>query len=331
MKKSASTTSFLKMLLILVSGLIVASCTTRKMETPKPLPVGGGHLKVEGGSIWYKVSGTGKGTPLVLLHGGPGYSSYYLKPFEDLGNDRQVIRYDQLGGGKSDKITDTNLFKISHFVRELDSLRVSLGIDRWHILGHSWGTILAAEYYKVHPECVASLTLGSACLDIAVWEKNAKQLVTTLSDSSQRAIRKAEATQNFDDPLYQNAINEFFGIYVWRHPVKDDLDSTLVTFNPAIYNYMQGPSEFDITGTLKNYDATPLLNQIRVPVLYTRGEYDEASLESIQRFASLTKDARVVTFKGAAHLTPWDARDENVSVVRDFLRSVDSAAAKGGN
>src|SRR5262249_8503449 len=90
-------------------------------------------------------------------------------PFEDLGDDRPVVRYDQLGGGKSSKITDTTMFTIPHFVAELDSLRRALGDDKVHLMGHSWGTILAVEYYLAHPEHVASLTLGSAALDIPAW------------------------------------------------------------------------------------------------------------------------------------------------------------------
>src|SRR4051812_43736686 len=81
-------------------------------------------LPVPGGKIWYRKSGSGSGTPVILLHGGPGFSSFYLKPLEQpLGQDRPVVRYDQLGGGKSDRISDTTMFTIDHFVRELDSLR----------------------------------------------------------------------------------------------------------------------------------------------------------------------------------------------------------------
>ena len=308
---------------LLVSTLLCNSCM-KEGKSPKVLRIGEGRLAVHGGNIWYKISGTSKGLPVVLLHGGPGMSSHYFKPFEDLGDDRQVIRYDQLGGGKSDKITDTAMFTIEHFVRELDSLRGNFGVDKWHLLGHSWGTILAVEYYKVYPEHVASLTLGSAALDMSAWEKNAKQLVTTLSDSAQRAIKSAEKSKKYNDPSYQNALNEFFGKYVCRHPVMADVDSTMSTFNEMIYNYMQGPSEFTITGTLKNYDVTPFLKQIKVPVLYTVGEFDEANPQIIQRFMSLTPGAKMVVLKGAAHLTLWDAREENVKVVREFLRSLDS-------
>jgi proline iminopeptidase len=295
--------------------------------TGATLTPGEAMLPVADGKIWYRIAGRGAGMPVIVLHGGPGFSSFYLKPFEDLGDDRPVVRYDQLGAGKSDRITDTTLFTIEHFVRELDSLRAHLGCQRVHLLGHSWGTILAFEYYRAHPEHVASLVLASAALDMPTWERNTRRLVATLSDSAQRAIRLREAEGRFDAPDYQAALGEFYGMYVWRHPVPADLDSTMATANEAIYGYMQGPSEFTITGTLRRYDVTAQLGTIRVPTLYTVGEFDEADPPTIRRFAELTPGATVVVLAGAAHLTPWDAPEENVRVVRDFLRQRDPATA----
>src|SRR3954470_13840449 len=115
-----------------------------------PLGLGEAMLPIRGGRIWYKRSGTRTGTPMVLLHGGPGAGSYYLKPFEAIGDDRPVIRYDQLGAGKSTRLTDTTLMNIPRFVEELDSLRRALAIDKWFLNGQSWGTVLALEYYKAH-------------------------------------------------------------------------------------------------------------------------------------------------------------------------------------
>jgi proline-specific peptidase len=290
-----------------------------------PLGDGEAYLAVPGGRIWYKKTGTGGGTPVILLHGGPGYNSFYLKSLEALGDDRPVIRYDQLGGGRSGPMTDTSQMNIAHFVRELDSLRAALGYERVHILGHSWGTILGFEYYRAHPEHVVSLTLGSAALDIPTWERNARRLVHTLSDTAQRAIDVREAEARFDAPDYQHALEEFYGKYVWRHPIEADLDSTVKTANMRIYNYMQGPSEFTITGTLKHYDVTPLLHTIKVPTLYTVGQFDEANPPTIRHFASLTPGAKVEVIPGAAHITTWDNPAVMLQVVRGFLRKVDAA------
>lgn len=296
--------------------------TVTVSQVPPPLPAGEGRLAVPGGTIWYRVTGSGSATPVVLLHGGPGYSSFYLKSLEALQNERPVVIYDQLGAGKSDRITDTTLFTIPHFVAELDSLRSHLGYARWHVLGHSWGTILGLEYYRAHPDRVASLVLASAAIDMPTWEKNVRRMIGTLSDSAQRAIKAREADGNFAAPDYQAANSEFLGKYGMRAPMGPDLDSTLNSYNPAIYEYMQGPSEFTITGTIKDYDAKPFLPQVKVPLLYTVGEFDEAHPPTIRKFATLTPGAKVAIIPNAAHLTTWDNPAEMLRVVREFLASV---------
>jgi proline iminopeptidase len=296
--------------------------------TSAALPAGEAYLPVDGGRIWYKVSGTGAGTPAILLHGGPGFASYYMKPLEALADERRVVRYDQIGAGKSDKISDTTKFNIPHFVAELDSLRSHLGYDKVHLIGHSWGTILALEYYRAHPEHVVSLTLASPAFDIPTWEKNARRMVTTLSDSAQKAIKVREAEKKYDAPDYQAALAEFYGKYVWRHPDSANLDSTFKTVNEGIYNYMQGPSEFTITGTLKTYNSTPFLKEVKVPTLYTVGEFDEADPPTVKRFAAMTPGAKIVVLPGSAHLSEWDAPDAMNKAIRDFLRSVDAGQMK---
>jgi proline iminopeptidase len=280
--------------LLLVIGWVASACAgssddagTAAASIPD-IRTDSSRLAVDGGEIWYRATGTCTGLPVILLHGGPGFSSYYLKSLEGLGDDRIVVRYDQLGSGKSDGATDTTLFTIPHFVAELESLRQHLGLERMHLYGHSWGTILALEYYRAHPDHVASLVLGSAALDIPAWEKHARELLATLPDSMQNIVRTREAEGNFEAPDYQGVIGEFYGRYVWRHPVEADLDSTFASVNMGIYGYMQGPSEFTITGTLKRYDATPYLPAVGVPLLYTVGEFDEANPATIEHFARLT-------------------------------------------
>lgn len=285
-------------------------------------------LPVDGGRIWYRRSGTGTGTPVILLHGGPGFSSIYLKSLEALGDERPVVRYDQLGAGRSDPVSDTTLFTIPHFVAELDSLRSALGYERVHLLGHSWGTVLAFEYYRAHPEHVASLTLASPALSAPAWASNAAKLVRTLSDSAREAIRVREATLDYDAPDYEAAVNEYYGKYVMLRPVQEDLDSALKTMNTRLYQYMWGPSEFTPTGTLRAYDATRQLRRVKVPTLYTVGEADEAGPEVVTRFAKATPHARLEVIPDAAHMTTWDNPDAMLQVVRAFLRSADSATTR---
>lgn len=308
-----------------VLALAMVACAREQAYRPTVTP-GENRLAVPGGRIWYKVSGTGSGAPVVLLHGGPGFSSHYLKPFEDLGDDRPVVRYDQLGGGHSDTTTDTTLMNIAHFVAELDSLRSALGIERFHLLGHSWGTMLGLEYYRAHPDRVLSLSFGSPVWDVPAYEARARALVATLSDSAQRAIRQADRDHKYDAPAFANAMNEFYALYLFRHPVQVDLDSSFAVFNQAIYVYMQGPSEFTITGTLKTYQVTDFLTRIAVPTLVTVGEFDEVGPELVRGHAAMIPGARFEILAGAAHMTPWDARDIHVALERSFLRAADSTS-----
>jgi len=284
---------------------------------------GEGWLPVRGGRIWYKVSGTGEGTPMVLLHGGPGAGSYYLKPFEEIGDDRPVIRYDQLGAGKSDRLTDTTFMRIPRFVEELDSLRRALRIEQWFLNGHSWGTVLALEYYKAHPEHVAGIVLGGSVFDWRAYARETNAWTKELTDSAQRAIAAWRKGGSPETPAFKGATDEFYAKFVWRRPVAADLDSTMARFGTEQYTYMQGAYEYVVTGTLKNYDARADLPKIKVPVLSTTGEFDEVGPKTVEAHARLTPGARFVRYKDAGHVTSWDARDANVRDVREFLRSVD--------
>jgi proline iminopeptidase len=288
-------------------------------------PLGEAMLTVPGGRIWYKKSGTGSGTPLILVHGGPGGSSVYQKSLEVLGSDREVIRYDQLGGGKSDRITDTALFNITHFVRELDSLRAALGYDKVHLFGDSWGTMLAYDYYRAHPQHVASLVLASPTLDIRAYKKHEASLLKTLPDSTQQTIAAAEATKTYDDPKYQAAMSQFFARYFSRRPVQAEFDSLLASTNQDIYNYMLGPSAFTATGTLKTYDATTGLKDIEVPTLYTVGEFDLVGPEVVRGYAAKTPGAKYELIPGSGHMSMWDNPEALLRVVRDFLKTADTS------
>jgi len=322
--------------------LMSAACATREGKSPvdtaasttdssvvqSTLGPGEAKVAVDGGEIWYRKSGSGPGLPVILLHGGPGFNSYYLKPLEALGDERTVVRYDQLGAGKSGSLTDTTKMTIAHFVAELDSLRSHLGYDRMHIVGHSWGTILGIEYYRAHPEHVASLTLASAALDIPQWERHAKALLETMPDSIQRIVTDAEAAGKFDSPQYQAAISAFYDKYVWLRPDKPNLDSLMSQVNQSIYNYMQGPSEFTITGTLKTYNSTSFLRNVKVPTLFTVGDVDEADPVTIRKQAAMVPGGKSVVIPNAAHITTWDNPAPMIAAIRAHLRAADSVAAR---
>ncbi len=299
------------------------AAVTTPVAPTAALGPGEAMLPVTGGKIWYKVSGTGTGTPVILIHGGPGMGSFYLKSMEGLGFDRPVVRYDQLGAGKSDRMTDTTLMVIPRFVEELDSLRRTLRYDKVFLNGNSWGTIVAVEYYKAHPDRVAGIIFSGEAFDITAAEKEINKWVATLSDSAQKAFAQYNKDKNLEAPAYKAATDEFYAKNVFRHPVKADLDSMFAMIGMEQYKYFQGENETMVVGTLKGYSAMRILPTIKVPVLMTTGEFDELGPKLIEQHAKLIPGAKFIVYKGAAHITQWDAAEQSVKDAREFLKAAD--------
>ncbi len=290
-----------------------------------------GYVHVPGGRIWYRIVGTGKGTPLLTLHGGPGVPHYYLKPLAGVGADRPVIFFDQLGAGRSDRVTDPGLFTIPKYVERLDSLRHRLGLREVHLYGQSWGTILGTEYVLAHPEGVRSLILSSPALDIPRWGADANELVATLPDSLQEAIRRGDSTGDFQSPAYQAATQAYYQRYLARkQPWSADIDSAFAGMDTVQYYALNGHSEFTMDGGLKDYDITDSLPSLHLPVLYIAGQYDEARPPTVRSFAARTPDAILSITPNAGHLTMQDDSAHDVETIRSFLRRVDAGGMAAG-
>jgi proline iminopeptidase len=281
-----------------------------------------GFIEVTGGKVWYQLhKGKASRTPVIILHGGPGSSHYSLQGLRILAEDRPVIFYDQLGCGKSDRPTDESLWNIDRFVEELGQVRTALGLEKVHILGHSWGTTLAAAYLLTKPAGVESVIFSSPCLSAPLWaedqERNRQQLPKEIQD----ILTTCENNGTTDSAKYRKATDEFNKRFVCRlDPMPAFLKEGAKFKNPDVYNIMWGPSEFHVTGNLKNFDCTTQLKDINVPALYTCGRYDEATPESTEYYKSLTPNAQFHVFERSAHMPYLEEMEEYVRVVREFLK-----------
>ena len=284
-----------------------------------------GFVDVHGGRIWYRVVGDGPRTPLLLLHGGPGAPSYYLDPLSALADERPVIFYDQLGAGRSDRPDDVGLWRIEQFVAELARLRTALGLEQVHILGHSWGTMLAADYMLTEPAGVRSLILASPALSVSRWTEDAETLKKTLPQAMQAAITRHERAGTYDSAEYQAAVMEYYRRFVCRRdPWPEELKRTFAEFGAPVYETMWGPSEFTVTGSLRSFERATQLTSLKLPVLFTAGRYDEATPDTTAWYQSLIPGARLKIFENSGHMTMLDEPDAYVQTIREFLHEVES-------
>lgn len=303
-------------------GLILIlsiSCETRKKLNP-----GEGSVQVNGGKVWYKVVGEGDKTPLLMLHGGPAYPSYYFNPLEILGNERPLIIFDQLGCGRSDRISDTTLMTVDNYIEQVKTLLTELNVEEFYLYGHSWGTMLGTDYYLKYKDGIKGLILASPCLSTSLWISDADTLITALPDSIQLVLRNSINNIQQDSATLMAAIGSYFNnFYTRKQPISADIDSAHSQMGMNVYQYMWGTSEFSATGTLKNYDRTNDLNKISVSTLYLTGEFDAARPKTVKYYQSLTPNSRLVIIKNAGHMTMHDNAEEDVKAISEFLHELD--------
>ena len=146
------------------------------------------------GSTWYEVAGEGDGTPLLCLHGGPGSTHHYFAPLLELADERPVILYDQLGCGGSAAAAAETEWSLALFLEELDALRRVLSLERVHLLGTSWGGMLALEHALVRQESLASLILSSSLASADEWASEVKRLYDAIElDDAAASEKELEA------------------------------------------------------------------------------------------------------------------------------------------
>lgn len=306
-------------LLFLAALLALAGCSTPRLQPRE------GYVVVPGGRVWLKVVGSGPGTPLLLLHGGPGATSYYLEPLSVLGNERPVIFYDQLGCGRSDRPSNTNLWRVERFVEELKAVRQALGLRRLHILGHSWGAMLAAEYTFTQPRGVGSLILGSGAFSMPRANRDTRRLIDELPPDAREKLHRHTANHTTDSKEYKEAEAVYFRRHMFRGEIlPPELALVDQGFGHEVHNTMFGEGFITATGTLKDYDCTPRLRELRLPVLFTAGQYDDSTPAQNAWYQSFVPGARLEIIENAAHLVMLDNPQRYVEVVRAFLREVES-------
>jgi proline iminopeptidase len=127
---------------------------------PEILPYRTGRLKVSGQhELYYEECGAPSGKPVVILHGGPGGG---ITPLMRRYHDPRLYRivlFDQRGCGRSIPHASLEDNTTWDLVADIERLREHLGIDRWQVLGGSWGSTLALAYAETHPERVSELIL----------------------------------------------------------------------------------------------------------------------------------------------------------------------------
>jgi proline-specific peptidase len=282
------------------------------------------RVEVTGGTVWSAWMGPRESMPVLLLHGGPGAASDYMLPLaERLAEHRSVVVYDQLGCGRSDLPDDPSLWTVERAVEELGQVRAALGLDRCHLLGQSWGGWLAIEYMTGRPAGIERLVLASTSASIPEFTAGARGLIEALPEPHRTVLIDLGAKGEYDHPDYQAAVQEFYRRHLCRlDPWPDALvRSSEQMDGNQVYLTMNGPTEFDVIGRLRDWDRTADLHRINVPTLVTCGRYDEIVPGCSDTITRGIEGAQMHVFERSAHCAHLEEPDSYAALVEEFLAS----------
>lgn len=292
-----------------------------------------GHVAFRGYRTWYRIAGNldSPRLPLVVAHGGPGCTHDYVDTFKDIAalDGRAVIHYDQLGNGNSTRLPEkgSDFWTVDLFLDELDTLLRSLGIEqRYAFLGQSWGGMLGAEHAVRRPQGLKALVIANSPANMRTWVSEANRLRRELPADVQDTLTRHETAGTITDPEYAAAARVFYDRHVCRVvPWPPEVARTFAIMDEdnTVYRNMNGPTEFHVIGTMRDWTIEDRLPEIAVPTLLVSGRHDEATPEVVRPYVERVSGIRWVFFEHSSHMPHVEERDLCMRTVSDFLKTQD--------
>ena len=286
-----------------------------------------GYIETSAGEVFFERHGAKSGAPLVCVHGGPGFTSYYLEPLAELTSAVPVILFDQAGCGRSRRGGARKVFSIDGFISELEDLRRELKIEKMHLLGHSFGGLVIGEYALRYPDRVASLIFACVSIDIPRWVADGDRLVGQLSLMHKMVLREGARTGATNSPQYLTALSAYYKKHIYGcDDIPESIRRSEAEADGQTYHTVWGSSELVVNGLAREYNLSPRLPQLRVPTMFMCGRFDEATPEAHAYFASLVPESTLHIFERSAHHPFATEREETLRVIRDFLQTIPEEA-----
>jgi len=296
-----------------------------------PLRIEQGYVDANGVLIYYEAFG--HGSPLVIVHGGPGASHDYFLPYlAPLARNHQLIFIDERGSGKSQKLDDPAGYTVEAMVEDLEAVRKDLGLGRIALFGHSYGGVLAQAYALKYQQNLSSLILCSTFFSTQRMNEVFQKQLAAMPAELRERIQKLEAAglfghgRDYEKNRYPTdymiaAWGEGYFPYLYQRrpdPNYDPIANGNMSWD--LYREMWGSDgEYLIDGNLKSVEYEKRLPSVRVRTLITAGDHDECDPALAKEMGQLIRGSRVVILPQSGHMTFVDQPDLFIRTINDFL------------
>ena len=284
------------------------------------LPTSDTLLAVHGTELF--VHREGAGEPVVVVHGGPLLDHGYLvRPLRPLAAEFELVFYDQRLSGRSAGAVDSASVRLDTFVADIEAIREDLDLGRIHLIGHSWGGLLAARYATEYPEHLRSLVLLSPLPPTAaLWreEQRAQGAAIEPADTvGMGALRSSDALVEGEPAAIESLLRLSFRSQLHDPSLADSLSFHIPE------DYMERSRQFGhMAGDLAAYDLRPALSELEVPTLLVYGREEVGATIGRDAYVASVPHTTAVAIPEAGHFPFLERPDELMRVVRAFLVGV---------
>lgn len=307
---------------VLAAFVMVLACASGSTALAQ-MPAREGFIDAgKGVKLHYRLLGRG-GEPVVLIHGGPGFTSDYLADdLTTMARNHSLLVYDQRGIGRSTLVSDSTALAAQRYVEDLEAIRKHLGLEQVTLLGHSWGAAPAALYAMQYPERVRRMILVGTIPPERSGLVNAFQAMAAARDSA-TLRRMAELSRiRGASPSDLAACREYYQL--WFTPffgartAASRMKGNVCAGSPESLKNKQNVDKFTFA-SLGNWDWTTSLNKAVAPTLIIQGELDPLPIQSARKWAAAMPNARLLELKGIGHFPYVEAPQVFFAAVDRFL------------
>ncbi len=269
--------------------------------------------------------------PLLCLHGGPGSTHNYFEVFDVIADidNRTVIMYDQIGCGKSYLDGMGKDFWVpSLWMNELCHLIDYLDLNSLHILGQSWGGMMAILYALDYSSShVLSYILSSTNPSSRMWEEEGKRRIRLMNPEDQAAIQlfnEGDITEK--DPGYIHAVYNYMVRYCYPNKRRDlpECVTRPKRSGEESYRFAWGSNEFSPTGPLAQFEYLDRLHEIKQPCMICSGNQDLCSPLIAKSMYDRIPNSVWNLYSNAHHMCFIDAQECYLSDLIEWLNTHDA-------
>jgi proline iminopeptidase len=294
-----------------IAALVLVSCAIPSFAAEKITAT----FEAPGATIYYEALGTGAGTPLVVVNGGPGFDHTYLllSPVWDaLAKNRRVVMYDQRGTGRSVGEHKGQTFTLKDQIDDLDALRAHLGFERMELMGHSWGGYLVMAYAAMHPEHIAHLFIVDSAAP--QW----KDIIFLFKEVYPEATERRDAFLFGEEMSDQKSIDSELHEYLTMLFYSPEKRDAFVGALPAsVYRREVNKA---VNADLDRFDLNPEIRKFKFPVMVITGRFDMNVAPLVAyRIHQAIPGSKFCVFERSGHLPFYEEPDGFAHAVEEFL------------